>query len=346
MTRTERLRRSVWGAILLAAVFAGGCPRTRIETQPAPAPTALPDPSEDDEFAQLLLEKPDLDVLKGRRIEQDDEEDDPNAAARRRLPVAGSQIIDQPVELQPPQHANWWVVDLKPLQDPNAATGARRVLPSRLLEKMEIVHARNADMTFHVSGETTLYHGNAYVLLRKAVVYRRQTPQPRKQAQPAPQPQPTEDANAPATTTQPAEPTTQPASPEDIMDVLLKDKPARPVRLPDVEKPRNDETESVAPVIKREDLTAEQGFVVNRRVFISPEEGTGWWAARFIADNTLQERPVRLLPNRLLERAEDLARSGRDRGVEFIVSGEVTHYKGKRYLLLRKLLVRRDMGQF
>ncbi len=237
MIRIERLRRSVWGAILLAAVFAGGCPRTRTETQPAPAPTALPDPNEDEEFARLLLEKPELKVIEAQRIDQD--RDGSNAAsADGKLPTAGSQIIDQPAELQAPDDGDWWVVDLKTLQDANAATGSRRVMPSRLLEKMEIVHARNAETTFHVSGETTRYRGHAYVLLRKAVVYRRQEPALRKQPEPKPTQESADEPNAPA-------PTTQPASPEDIMDVLLKDKLARPVRLPEVKEPREEKTNSV-----------------------------------------------------------------------------------------------------
>ena len=55
--------------------------------------------------------------------------------------------------------------------------------------------------------------------------------------------------------------------------------------------------------------------------------------------------PIRLLPNRLLETALAISGAG-TRSVVFIVSGEVMEYKGMNYLLLRKVLVRRDLGNF
>ncbi len=55
------------------------------------------------------------------------------------------------------------------------------------------------------------------------------------------------------------------------------------------------------------------------------------------------ERPVRLLPNRLLEDMEVYSEEG-SRPVVFIVSGEVTEYRGVNYLLIQKLLVRPETG--
>jgi len=73
-----------------------------------------------------------------------------------------------------------------------------------------------------------------------------------------------------------------------------------------------------------------------------------WWEARFVSDNTLQDQPIRLLPCKLLQVAESLHARQRWGGdtARFRVSGLITNYKGKQYLLLRKVVVERDMGQF
>jgi hypothetical protein len=89
---------------------------------------------------------------------------------------------------------------------------------------------------------------------------------------------------------------------------------------------------------------------------------------RFYADNTLQEPPLRLLPCTELERAtkaasganapaankpasgvntaaNNMAAGSPTTTKKFRISGELSEYKGRRYLLLRKVQVERDMGQ-
>ncbi|HPF41205.1 MAG TPA: hypothetical protein P5081_23715 [Phycisphaerae bacterium] len=55
------------------------------------------------------------------------------------------------------------------------------------------------------------------------------------------------------------------------------------------------------------------------------------------------EVPLRLLPNRLLEDMEQISEGGR-KSVVFVVSGDITEYRGVNYLLLQKLLIRPDLG--
>lgn len=57
------------------------------------------------------------------------------------------------------------------------------------------------------------------------------------------------------------------------------------------------------------------------------------------------EVPLRLLPNRLLEDMEVIAEGGR-KSIVFVVSGEVTEYRGVNYLMVQKLLMRPDLGNF
>jgi len=55
------------------------------------------------------------------------------------------------------------------------------------------------------------------------------------------------------------------------------------------------------------------------------------------------ERPMHLLPNRLLEDMEMFSENG-TKPMVFVVSGEVTEYRGMNYLLIQKLLVRPETG--
>ena len=57
------------------------------------------------------------------------------------------------------------------------------------------------------------------------------------------------------------------------------------------------------------------------------------------------EMPIRLLPNRLLEDME-IASAGGTKHIVFVVSGEVTEYRGVNYLLVQKLLARPSVGNF
>ncbi len=69
-----------------------------------------------------------------------------------------------------------------------------------------------------------------------------------------------------------------------------------------------------------------------------------WWVFHFESDNpAFPEPPMKLLPNQALERMVRESRGGME-PVVFIVTGEVTDFKGENYLLPRKVLRKRDMG--
>jgi len=69
-----------------------------------------------------------------------------------------------------------------------------------------------------------------------------------------------------------------------------------------------------------------------------------WWTLVFeSADGRVPGQQLLLLPSRQLEIMEQTSRGGA-RSVVFIVSGEVTEFHGRNYLLLRKVLIRRDLG--
>jgi hypothetical protein len=87
-------------------------------------------------------------------------------------------------------------------------------------------------------------------------------------------------------------------------------------------------------------------MVADRIVYMSTDANTGWSTVRFIADNNLLEQPIRLLPSEQVLRAKDLSATKLGRNVRLRVSGELTRYKGKEYLLLRKVVREREMRQF
>jgi hypothetical protein len=96
------------------------------------------------------------------------------------------------------------------------------------------------------------------------------------------------------------------------------------------------------PDLREEPLRPEGSMVVDRAGRLT-RDGE-WWTFAFEAEGrVLRERPLRLLPNRMLEFMET-ASAGGQTGVVFIISGEVTEYHGANYLLVKKVLVQRDMG--
>ena len=72
--------------------------------------------------------------------------------------------------------------------------------------------------------------------------------------------------------------------------------------------------------------------------------GEKWWTLVF--ENRGQQasdKPIRLLPSQLLESAISLSKGGTQSAI-FLVSGEITTYENNNYLLLRKVLLRRLVG--
>jgi hypothetical protein len=87
------------------------------------------------------------------------------------------------------------------------------------------------------------------------------------------------------------------------------------------------------------------GYYLRDRTGRAVRDGE-WWVFHFISDNhpdRMPDPPMKLLPNQLLERLVRETQAGAV-NYEFIVSGEVTDFLGENYLLLRKLMRKRDLG--
>jgi hypothetical protein len=300
-------------------------------------------------LTRLLLDKPEVPITLPKDMEK--------PAESAPLPAEGTMLVDRLCRLGSERDSYWLVLTFEP--EPGRPAGQtapaddvdRRVLPCELMEQMETLAARMPGTRFRVSGETTVFEDRAYVLPTKVTVLPHEAP-----SSPVSPLAPTATTNTastpigdlrPAAAGKPGELTS-----DDLLQALLSQNVGRPIQtvpvLPDSPKPA-----SVAPLgglgpAGPGVLPAARGeMVADRLVRIVPDPQGRWWIAAFESDNTLQEPPMRLLPCAMLAKAKSLAGEARPGRMRiFRVSGKVTRYEGNRYLLLRKVIVELNLGQF
>jgi hypothetical protein len=148
----------------------------------------------------------------------------------------------------------------------------------------------------------------------------------------------------------PATATTKPAkelSAEEMLSQMLKpaersgNRPLAP--LPEASSGGPDRTSgagAVAPAAPVVNVLREGTFLVDRIGRLS--RGRDGSDAEFVfdADGTaLQDPPVIIIPNLKLQQMEDAATSNTVRDLRFRVSGMLTEYRGRNYILLEKVVV-------
>jgi hypothetical protein len=152
-----------------------------------------------------------------------------------------------------------------------------------------------------------------------------------------------------------SQPTTRPSSgvqalpPGQMLDSLLKPpsavgQPLQPIQ----EGPVADATSgkaAVAPGAPQVNLIREGSYIVDRtgRLTRSADGQTAEFT--YVADGkALKDPPMIILPNLTLMRMEN-AVTGSSRDVRFRITGMVTEYKGRNYILLEKAVVVPDVVQ-
>lgn len=222
---------------------------------------------------------------------------------------------------------------------------ALRLLPNKRLSMLEAVLAGTDRMpNFAFTGPVTEFQGNNYLLTEHlAEVVEAPPPSPAGETD-ATDETPPADRTEGAIDTAPAGPAGEPR-PEDIIKQLLEKKPRRALVLPQtmpsaVQRPLVPGPGGEAAT---EQALPEETLLVDQPGRVVPADDK-WWIFSF-EDRGRQanRRPVRLLPNRMLENAIALT-GDESMGVILVVSGEMTEYRGTNYLLLRKVLVQRDWG--
>ncbi|MBI4582171.1 MAG: hypothetical protein HY718_20915 [Planctomycetes bacterium] len=221
-----------------------------------------------------------------------------------------------------------------------------RVLPNKRLMVLEAILSAGDKRDFAITGRITEFQGTNYVLLEHIAEVVAMKPIGGEANTGSGQRGTNESSGAAGAAA--SGPAGRDPRPEDIIRRLLDSNPRRAVVLPGT-MPAGVAASPAGPVAEGDaradpQLWPEETILVDRPGRVVP--GDKWWTFSFEDRSASAARkPIRLLPNRMLENA---IASGGDTtlGVVLIVSGEVTEYRGANYLLLRKVLVQRDWGNF
>jgi hypothetical protein len=115
--------------------------------------------------------------------------------------------------------------------------------------------------------------------------------------------------------------------------------------LPDPPKVDAGTGKVVAPIAPQPTVMREGSYVVDRVGRLTKTADGQQWEVTFEADGrALQDPPMLILPNLKLAAMEQ-AVSSNSRDLRFRITGMVTEYKGKNYILLEKVLAIPDQAQ-
>jgi hypothetical protein len=302
---------------LAAAIVAAAVMLSAAWAQQAPSPLT---PAGQGETPTVLLDRPSVPITP------------PTSAARVKAasaPLSDLPIVDRRCRLRQAPESGWAVLKFEDVP-PQPSLGPHRVLPCQRLERMEQLIAGEAGAVFRVTGEVMIYQHQAYVLPRTISL---ETAGEKPQGSGF-----TPASTPPQAPSKPVADEPAASSSEGVLRELTRNRPAKPLLTPVPREESSSDTQSVAPTAEESAVSDRPGLMVDRLARAVRGADGEWWEVRFESDNTLRERPMRLLPCRLLEQAQKAP--GR-----IVISGEITHYKGRAYLLLRKVLPERDMGQ-
>ncbi len=287
----------------------------------------------DEDFSSLLADKPEVPRTSPEQ---------PKPVTELKLPAERSLVINRLARLEFQKSLHWAVLRFLP-EAGKPVQVDRYALPNQRLEDMESIVSKDPQTVFLVSGECMIYHERPYLIVRLALTQSPQSPPPEAATRPI-----TPTASHPAT---PATAVASAKADSDdlirgLLEGLLKDRPGKPVLLPPESEARVEPLPSVSPAVARQLPQAFGSMIADRTVYLSTDADTGWSTVRFMADNTLLEQPIRLLPCKQVDEAKKISDTKLGRNIRLRVSGELTRYKGKEYLLLRRVVRERDMHQF
>ena len=235
--------------------------------------------------------------------------------------------------------------------DGSEATNPRMIVqPNLNLLSMESVLAVRSSVTFRVSGIVTEYKGLNYILIDNAqttLASAPVAPPAQKSVMGAAKPaknEPTTTTTAPAHVSV----TVPVASAQDTMDRLLAPPPSVGEELPlpaGVSSARDTSTgkSAVAPDAPVLKVLRENTRLTDKIGRLNHTPDGKQAILTFDSDGkTMQDPPMIILPSMKLSAMEG-AVSGLARDVHFRVSGTVTEYKGRNYILLNKAVVIADV---
>jgi hypothetical protein len=234
----------------------------------------------------------------------------------------GSDIIAQHGRLKKIQDSPYsqFVFD----KQPSSALAPMLVLPNLQLMSMENASsATKEDLNFTVSGMVTEYRNKNYILLEPGPdAVSHQTPLPLTRPEPAVQ---------------------SPASADQMLkDMLSAGKPTviPPSNNGSLQKDMTSGPAAVAPKAPTLTVLPEQTQIFDRVCRLSASNDGMHEQLTFDADGAaLSDPPVLILPNLKLM---DLEKVAGDRNTRLRVTGTITEYRGRNYILLQKVVVMAD----
>ncbi len=269
------------------------------------------------------------------------------AAVRPEKHPQGSKGADTPAADAGPR---WHVAHFEPMPRKRNIM-PHRLLRCRLLKAVEEALVKDPDTRFTMTGITTVFRDRPYLMLRRVQILPPLPAEPEKKTSAA-KTKDTADAEpaapAPRAAGKSGKTPEESAADELIRGLIEEDRLGRPVLNRDMDGRSEKESGTVVPRIAGKPISSTRSFVVNRVVRIVEAEGGRWYVAGFIGDNSMREPPMRVHPSSLLQKAIYFnGLIGRDTYTRnVIVTGEVSEYEGRKYLLIRKLLRQRNLGRF
>lgn len=293
------------------------------------------------EIGRLMLNRPTPPIIEpmvgGRR-----------PVDRRPIPAEGVTWIDRAVRVESDPNNPWTMLHFAP-EPGQADQMPLRALPCRLLEFVEQASKTRPGVRFRMSGRTTSHGRRGFFLIQdvklilpsdlpEALAGARTDAAERDEGPPSEE----EGSAGDAMSDPQAKGDTDDSHAQRVLRGMFEHDRRAPVILPSESHAPEPPPDGRYSLTRLVELSQRRPLVVARAAKIEDDpSSSGWSVARFIADNNLGEPPMRLLPNRLLEQAERLSSSLRLR-----VSGIVTNYRGRKYLLLHKVDYEPPMGQF
>lgn len=218
----------------------------------------------------------------------------------------------------------WSAVELDPVEG-LPISPSLRILPNRQLALLERVSAEGTPgQKIRVTGRVTEFLGKNYLLVEQVTATAAPVAEPKAKRPEGPGP---------------ASQSARPPTAEEIIDQLMKEAPGSVLRPRAASgSPASAPAETVA---RR--ATQPEGTLVPETPGRLVGATDGWSFVRESRGDRPMPEVYNLLPNRLLEVMVSASRGG-TRPLIFLISGELTEYRGQNHLLVRKVLIRRDMG--
>ncbi len=318
-------------ALLLALLLAAPLGAEAPDREDAPLRPRLLDAEETEasEPSRPRLLKPQIPVIAPRGGAE-------NRDAKQKLPLYGQGVTDVEALFVPAE--NGWPKLKFTSKRPDRVPGEVILLPNSLREAIEKAAGQAEGEFFRVAGELTVYDGQVYLLVTRAVMVQPADAAAASSADSAPadgQGDPAGSAGQAGPDPGQAE-DPDPVAPEAIINKLFEGGRVTPM-LSEGTSDADEPTETGLGRVRHKEL------IFNRAVRLSPRSAGDGFEVRFVGDNNRGEKPLAILPSRLLARALEMTTPPL-RTEMLLISGQLTRYKDTRYILLRKVLARRDLG--